>query len=153
MTSSKIDAIVILVGNIKQIHQISLYLGFRPSISALLRLYIEVILSALFAASIDELTDMVTSPETIGIIPFKATEGISNAALSYRIGYIAKEYILSPSKFNRRKVRRESFKVLKKNIGAINNQLKTNHSNEPPKNITENGQDLAENFPSNETEK
>lgn len=119
------DAIASLFINVKLIRDMINMLGFRPSYSQLLKIYVNVIGSAILARGIDELLEEIDVEAIIpalGNIPFVSTVsssvsgGALNAFFTLRIGYITKQYLKNPDKFIAADARRIAKKEAKEVI-------------------------------------
>lgn len=136
------DGIASFFINVKLIKDMVSMLGFRPSYSQLLKIYANVLGSAILARGIDELLEEIDVEAIIpalGNIPFINTVtssvggGALNAFFTLRIGYITKEYLKNPDKFiaaHARKTAKKQAKEVIKNLIKNDKILKKQEGNE-----------------------
>ncbi len=117
--NGKFDMLAVLYVNIKMIKEIVQSCGFRPSYPKLGKLSVNVITTALIANSLEglNLDDLFPKANFIETIPLikpvisSIIQGISNALLTLRIGYITRRYLLTEVKETTKdEIRKEAIK-------------------------------------------
>lgn len=106
--NGRFDFFAVVVVNLKMIKELVVMCGFRPSISHLSKLTINVITTALIAEGLEnmDITELMptSTMNTLSEIPFikpvlsSVTQGISNALLTLRIGIVTRKYLFSDAK-------------------------------------------------------
>lgn len=120
--SSKIDGLSILFYNLKLISDIEALLGFRPNKLGIFKLYASVFFSALVAYNVDDLFESLMPEELVSNVAGGISSGLgglANAILTMRIGYIAKQYICSPKRFEGRSARRGASCFIRENLSSF----------------------------------
>lgn len=97
--NSLIDSAVVMVMNYRQIEDLVLATGFRPSRSQMFRLYAKILTTALISYCTSEivsdlagetsLTGALSALKIPGAVTESAVQGAVNALLTLRIGYVA----------------------------------------------------------------
>lgn len=97
--NSLIDSAVVMVMNYRQIEDLVLATGFRPSRSQMFRLYAKILTTALISYCTSEivsdlagetsLTGALSALKIPGVVTESAVQGAVNALLTLRIGYVA----------------------------------------------------------------
>ncbi|MFA6627933.1 MAG: DUF697 domain-containing protein [Bacilli bacterium] len=119
--NGRLDMLTVLSVNLKMIKEIVLKCGFRPSYSKLGKLSINVIGTALVAETLEGLDFNDVFPQStanfLAEIPLvkpiasSLIQGMSNALLTLRIGFIARRYLFSDVKeATKTVIRREAIK-------------------------------------------
>jgi len=108
--NSTIDSLSILMINCKLIHKIIQSLGFRPSVSQTIKIYVNVIFSVFFAhisqAGIEQGATIVINQFIKGLksVPFSdvivgsVIDGSVNALMTLRVGYLTLSYLKKGAK-------------------------------------------------------
>ncbi|HOI85803.1 MAG TPA: DUF697 domain-containing protein [Acholeplasmataceae bacterium] len=106
--NGRLDFFTVIVVNLKMIKELVVMCGFRPSMSHLAKLTINVFTTALIAEGLEnmDITELMptSTVNTISEIPFikpvlsSVTQGISNALLTLRIGIVTRKFLFSDAK-------------------------------------------------------
>lgn len=125
--NGRLDMITVLSVNLKMIKEIVLKCGFRPSYSKLGKLSVNVMMTSLIAESLEGLDVNDLFPQStanfLAELPLvkpimnSFVQGMSNALLTMRVGFVTRKYLFSdaksPSKDDiRRSAIKESIKML-----------------------------------------
>ena len=105
--NGRLDFFTVVIVNLKMIKELVVISGYRPGISALAKLSIQVMSTALVAEGLEniDMSDVLPQQtlQSIGEIPLikpilsSTTQGISNALLTLRIGIVTREYLFTSS--------------------------------------------------------
>lgn len=118
--SSKIDALSVLFYNLKLISDISSLMGFRPHKWHWFKLYANVLFTAFVAYNLEDILESLLPQDFIPMMGISlGLEGLSNAVVTMRIGYIAKYYISSPECFDKKNARKTSNTFVRKNVKGL----------------------------------
>lgn len=132
--NGRLDMLTVLSVNLKMIKDIVLKCGFRPSYAKLGKLSINVLTTALIAESLEGLDVNDLFPQStanfLADLPFvkpimnSFVQGMSNALLTMRVGFVTRKYLFSetkdPSKSEiRRFAIKESIKMLPSVIADV----------------------------------
>lgn len=106
--NGRLDFFTVIVVNLKMIKELVVMCGFRPSMSHLAKLTINVFTTALIAEGLEnmDITELMptSTVNTLSEIPFikpvlsSVTQGISNALLTLRIGIVTRKFLFSDAK-------------------------------------------------------
>jgi hypothetical protein len=106
--NGRLDFFTVVVVNLKMIKELVVMCGFRPSMSHLAKLTINVFTTALIAEGLEnmDITELMptSTVNTLSEIPFikpvlsSVTQGISNALLTLRIGIVTRKFLFSDAK-------------------------------------------------------
>lgn len=118
--NGRLDLIASLVVNVRLVKEIVRTCGFRPNFKNLSKLTLKVFSTALIAEGLESIdfTEMLPNNIQAGIksIPFarivteSLAQGVSNAMLTLRIGFITRKYLFADSKeLSRNNIRRGAF--------------------------------------------
>lgn len=126
--SGRFDSLTMLTMNFRMLKSMVMRCGFRPSLSGLLKLYVNIAATALVTDAIEdlELDELIPSlsdngfAKIPGLIPIfqSTTQAFSNALLTLRIALIAREYMYcKETEWNKSRVRKtatkEAFHLMK----------------------------------------
>lgn len=124
--NGKFDFISLLIINFRLIKKLVQCTGFRPSYRQLIRIYYNVLASAILTNLSEEILDdidMTYIAEKVKIPGFVMTsvlDGTFSALMTLRIGYITKNYIMKGNKsFNKKAARKYGFVNARKEIAGI----------------------------------
>ncbi len=124
--NGKLDFISLLIINFRLVKKVVYASGFRPTYKQLIRIYYNVLASALLTNLSEEMLDdidLTYLTQHIKLPGFFITsfiDGMLSALLTLRIGYITKYYIIKGSNgFNKKTARRYGFKNARKEIIGI----------------------------------
>lgn len=132
--NGRLDMLTVLTVNLKMIKEIVLKCGFRPSYAKLGKLSVNVLTTALIAETLEglDINDLFpqSTANVIAEIPLvkpvmnSFVQGISNALLTMRVGFVTRRYLFSetkvPSKAEIRKgAIKESIKMLPSVISDV----------------------------------
>lgn len=105
--NGRLDFFTVLIVNLKMIKELVLISGYRPGLSALAKLSIQVMSTALVAEGLENIDIGDVMPQqtlqSISEIPLikpilsSTTQGISNALLTLRVGIVTREYLFVSS--------------------------------------------------------
>jgi hypothetical protein len=106
--NGRLDFFTVIAVNLRMIKEIVEICGFRPNMSKLSKLTINVFSTALIAEGLEniDISDVLPAKtmNTLADIPFirpimsSVTQGISNALLTLRIGIVTRKYLFSDAK-------------------------------------------------------
>jgi uncharacterized membrane protein YcjF (UPF0283 family) len=126
-----VDTTVVLVMNYRQIEDLVLATGFRPSRAQMFRIYANILTTTLVSYCTSEVLSDLAGETTLagalsnlkipGVITESAVQGAVNALLTLRIGYVTKTFLMEgPDALAGRNRRREvSIKAFKDAFVAI----------------------------------
>jgi uncharacterized membrane protein YcjF (UPF0283 family) len=126
-----VDTTVVLVMNYRQIEDLVLATGFRPSRAQMFRIYANILTTTLVSYCTSEVLSDLAGETTLagalsnlkipGVITESAVQGAVNALLTLRIGYVTKTFLMEgPDSLAGRNRRREvSIKAFKDAFVAI----------------------------------
>ncbi len=125
-----VDTTVVLVMNYRQIEDLVLATGFRPSRAQLFRIYANILTTTLVSYCTSEVLSDLAGETTLagamanlkipGIITESAVQGAVNALLTLRIGYVTKTFLMEgPDALAGRKRREVSIRAFKEAFAAI----------------------------------
>jgi len=124
--NGKFDFISLLIINFRLIKKLVKNTGFRPSYRQLIKVYYNVLASAILTNLSEEILDdidMTFIAEKVRIPGFVMTsvlDGTFSALMTLRIGYITKNYIMKGNKsFNKKTARKYGFVNARKDIAGI----------------------------------
>jgi len=105
--NGRLDFFTVVIVNLKMIKELVVVSGYRPGLSALAKLSIQVMSTALVAEGLEnmDISDVLPQQtlQSIAEIPLikpilsSTTQGISNALLTLRIGIVTREYLFTSS--------------------------------------------------------
>jgi len=116
--SGRLDALMVLVINLRMVQAIIEEYGYRPSPGQLIKTYTNVFLAALLAEGIEDIEFAEVFPALskgflsaipgLGIVSSSLLQGTGNAFFTLRVGLITQQFYLQGSnKFNRSKARKQ----------------------------------------------
>lgn len=126
-----VDTTVVLVMNYRQIEDLVLATGFRPSRAQMFRIYANILTTTLVSYCTSEVLSDLAGETTLagalsnlkipGVITESAVQGAVNALLTLRIGYVTRTFLMEgPDALAGRSRRREvSIKAFKEAFTAI----------------------------------
>ncbi len=126
-----VDTTVVLVMNYRQIEDLVLATGFRPTRAQMFRIYVNILTTTLISYCTSEVLSDLAGETTLtgamanlkipGVITESAIQGAVNALLTLRIGYVTKTFLMEgPDALAGRTRRREvSIKAFKDAFVAI----------------------------------
>ena len=125
-----VDTTVVLVMNYRQIEDLVLATGFRPSRAQMFRIYASILTTTLVSYCTSEVLSDLAGETTLagalsnlkipGVITESAIQGAVNALLTLRIGYVARTFLMEgPDALAGRKRREVSIKAFKEAFVAI----------------------------------
>ena len=126
-----VDSTVVLVMNYRQIEDLVLATGFRPSRAQMFRIYANILTTTLVSYCTSEVLSDLAGETTLagalsnlkipGVITESAVQGAVNALLTLRIGYVTRTFLMEgPDALAGRSRRREvSIKAFKEAFTAI----------------------------------
>ena len=126
-----VDTTVVLVMNYRQIEDLVLATGFRPTRAQMFRVYVNILTTTLISYCTSEVLSDLAGETTLtgamanlkipGVITESAIQGAVNALLTLRIGYVTKTFLMEgPDALAGRNRRREvSIKAFKDAFVAI----------------------------------
>lgn len=126
-----VDTTVVLVMNYRQIEDLVLATGFRPTRAQMFRIYVNILTTTLISYCTSEVLSDLAGETTLtgamanlkipGVITESAIQGAVNALLTLRIGYVTKTFLMEgPDALAGRNRRREvSIKAFKDAFVAI----------------------------------
>ena len=126
-----VDTTVVLVMNYRQIEDLILATGFRPTRAQMFRIYVNILTTTLISYCTSEVLSDLAGETTLtgamanlkipGVITESAIQGAVNALLTLRIGYVTKTFLMEgPDALAGRNRRREvSIKAFKDAFVAI----------------------------------
>lgn len=125
-----VDTTVVLVMNYRQIEDLVLATGFRPSRAQMFRIYANILTTTLVSYCTSEVLSDLAGETTLagamanlkipGIITESAVQGAVNALLTLRIGYVTKTFLMEgPDALAGRKRREVSIRAFKEAFAAI----------------------------------
>ena len=125
-----VDTTVVLVMNYRQIEDLVLATGFRPSRAQMFRIYANILTTTLVSYCTSEVLSDLAGETTLagalsnlkipGVITESAVQGAVNALLTLRIGYVTKTFLMEgPDALAGRKRREVSIKAFKEAFVAI----------------------------------
>ena len=132
--NGRLDMITVLSVNLKMIKEIVLKCGFRPSYSKLGKLSVNVMMTSLIAESLEGLDINDLFPQStanfLAELPLvkpimnSFVQGVSNALLTMRVGFVTRKYLFSDAKTAskseiRRSAIKESIKMLPSVIADV----------------------------------
>jgi uncharacterized membrane protein YcjF (UPF0283 family) len=105
--NGRLDFFTVIIVNLKMIKELVVVSGYRPGLSTLAKLSIQVMSTALVAEGLEnmDISDVLPQQtlQSIAEIPLikpilsSTTQGISNALLTLRIGIVTREYLFTSS--------------------------------------------------------
>lgn len=105
--NGRLDFFTVVIVNLKMIKELVIISGYRPGLSALAKLSIQVMSTALVAEGLEniDISDVLPQQtlQSIAEIPLikpilsSTTQGISNALLTLRVGIVTREYLFTSS--------------------------------------------------------
>jgi len=128
--NGKLDMFTVLAVNLKMIKELVLECGFRPSFTNLGKLSVNVLVTALIADGLEDLsfndlfpastTGFLSDIPLIKPIMSSIMQGISNALLTLRIGLVTRRFLFSDLKeVSKKEIRREALKESIKMLPVI----------------------------------
>ena len=125
-----VDTTVVLVMNYRQIEDLVLATGFRPSRAQMFRIYANILTTTLVSYCTSEVLSDLAGETTLagalsnlkipGVITESAVQGAVNALLTLRIGYVTRTFLMEgPDALAGRKRREVSIKAFKEAFVAI----------------------------------
>lgn len=125
-----VDTTVVLVMNYRQIEDLVLATGFRPSRAQMFRIYANILTTTLVSYCTSEVLSDLAGETTLagalsnlkipGVITESAIQGAVNALLTLRIGYVTRTFLMEgPDALAGRKRREVSIKAFKEAFVAI----------------------------------
>ena len=118
--NGKLDLFTVLAVNLRMVKELVVMCGFRPSFKNLGKLSLNVLVTALIAEGLEDLDFKEIFPNStagfLADIPFikpimsSIAQGISNALLTLRIGYVTRRYLFSDAKLTKKQIRRDALK-------------------------------------------
>ena len=125
-----VDTTVVLVMNYRQIEDLVLATGFRPSRAQMFRIYANILTTTLVSYCTSEVLSDLAGETTLagalsnlkipGVITESAVQGAVNALLTLRIGYVTKTFLMEgPDALAGRKRREVSIKAFKEAFVTI----------------------------------
>ena len=101
--NSLIDSAVVMVMNYRQIEDLVLATGFRPSKTQMFRIYVNILTTALISYCTSEIVSDLAGETSLagalaalkipGVVTQSAVQGAVNALLTLRIGYVTQAYL------------------------------------------------------------
>ncbi len=101
--NSIVDSVVVLVLNYRQMEDLILSTGFRPTRGQLFRLYVNILSTTLISYCTSEIVNDLAGESSIagalaglkipGVVTESAIQGAVNALLTLRIGYVTKAFL------------------------------------------------------------
>ena len=125
-----VDTAVIMVMNYRQVEDLVLATGFRPTRAQMFRIYTNILMTTLVSYCTSEVLSDLAGEATLtgalanlkipGIVTESAVQGAVNALLTLRIGYVTKTFLMEgPDALAGRKRREVSIKAFKEAFVAI----------------------------------
>ena len=125
-----VDTTVVLVMNYRQIEDLVLATGFRPSRAQMFRIYANILTTTLVSYCTSEVLSDLAGETTLagalsnlkipGVITESAVQGAVNALLTLRIGYVTRTFLMEgPDALAGHKRREVSIKAFKEAFVAI----------------------------------
>ena len=125
-----VDTAVVLVMNYRQVEDLVLATGFRPTRAQMFRIYANILTTTLVSYCTSEvlsdlageatLTGALSNLKIPGIVTESAVQGAVNSLLTLRIGYVTKTFLMEgPDALAGRKRREVSIKAFKDAFKAI----------------------------------
>ena len=125
-----VDTTVVLVMNYRQVEDLVLATGFRPTRAQMFRIYANILTTTLVSYCTSEvlsdlagevtLTGALSNLKIPGIVTESAVQGAVNSLLTLRIGYVTKTFLMEgPDALAGRKRREVSIKAFKDAFKAI----------------------------------
>ena len=116
--SGRLDALMVLVINLRMVHAIIQEYGYRPSPGQLLKTYTNVFLAALLAEGIEDIEFAEVFPALgkgvigaipgLGMVSSSLLQGTGNAFFTLRVGLITQQfYLQGGDRFNRSQARKQ----------------------------------------------
>ncbi len=142
--NGRLDFLAVLVVNLRLIKSLVVECGFRPSMAALAKLSINVLLTSLIAEGLEGLdfgelfpnttANTLTDIPLIRPIASSIFQGLGNALLSLRVGIICRNFLFMNIKgISKKELRKGAFKesvtlmpkVIKESISLLPDRIKT----------------------------
>lgn len=125
-----VDTTVVLVMNYRQVEDLVLATGFRPSRAQMFRIYANILTTTLVSYCTSEVLSDLAGETTLagamanlkipGVISESAIQGAVNALLTLRIGYVTRTFLMEgPDALAGRKRREVSIRAFKEAFVAI----------------------------------
>lgn len=125
-----VDSAVLMVMNYRQVEDLVLATGFRPSRAQMFRIYANILTTTLVSYCTSEVLSDLAGETTLagalsnmkipGVITESAIQGAVNALLTLRIGYVTRTFLMEgPDALAGRKRREVSIKAFKEAFVAI----------------------------------
>ena len=125
-----VDTTVVLVMNYRQVEDLVLATGFRPSRAQMFRIYANILTTTLVSYCTSEVLSDLAGETTLagamanlkipGVISESAVQGAVNALLTLRIGYVTRTFLMEgPDALVGRRRREVSIKAFKEAFVAI----------------------------------
>lgn len=125
-----VDSAVLLVMNYRQVEDLVLATGFRPSRAQMFRIYANILTTTLVSYCTSEVLSDLAGETTLagamanlkipGVVSESAIQGAVNALLTLRIGYVTKTFLMEgPDALAGRKRREVSIRAFKEAFTAI----------------------------------
>lgn len=105
--NGRLDFLTVLIVNVRMVKEIVVLCGFRPSFKNLAKLLVNVFTTALIAEGLENIKISDVLPQStmqmLGEIPLikpvmsSVLQGISNALLTLRIGFVTRKYLFDDS--------------------------------------------------------
>jgi hypothetical protein len=130
--NGRLDAVAVLVTNFRLVKDLVNHFGYRPPLPTLINIYAQIFMVALVADEVDDIdvanlleesapTLFTLLPGT-SIIINSALNGVVNAILTLRIGFVAKKYLLNiGSSLTKKEIRKHANDEAKKEFKAVRN--------------------------------
>ena len=125
-----VDSAVLMVMNYRQVEDLVLATGFRPSRAQMFRIYANILTTTLVSYCTSEVLSDLAGETTLagalsnmkipGVITESAIQGAVNALLTLRVGYVTRTFLMEgPDALAGRKRREVSIKAFKEAFVAI----------------------------------
>ena len=125
-----VDSAVLMVMNYRQVEDLVLATGFRPSRAQMFRIYANILTTTLISYCTSEVLSDLAGETTLagalsnmkipGVITESAIQGAVNALLTLRVGYVTRTFLMEgPDALAGRKRREVSIKAFKEAFVAI----------------------------------
>lgn len=128
--NGRLDAFAVLATNLRLVRRLVAHYGYRPTVPQLVRTYSQIAVAAVLADQVDDL-DLEgllgqLGLRTLSVIPGttliinSTIDGMVNALLTLRVGFVAERYLLTAGRdFDRHAVRRAANRDARKQLRRV----------------------------------